>query len=74
MLEANFYDFPYNKIFWKSRKHLTVQYLIFRGGDTLYEASYAGIALQMPPLAVGFFQKEPLAAGGSEAIKCGRKK
>jgi hypothetical protein len=35
-----------------------------RGGDTSHEASYAVLALQMPPHAVGFFKKAPLAAGG----------
>jgi hypothetical protein len=35
------------------------------GDDTSFEASYAVLALQMLPHAVGFFQKEPpLAAGG----------
>ena len=35
------------------------------GDDTSFEASYAVLALQMLPHAVGFFQKEPLAAGGT---------
>jgi hypothetical protein len=34
------------------------------GDDTSFEASYAVLALQMFPHAVGFFKSAPLAAGG----------
>ena len=63
----------YNKKFLRgSRGHLRCGDKNVHGGDTTLEPSYAVIALQMLPHAVGFFQKAPPLAAGGKKLKGGK--